>query len=112
MPRVTTCRSCGNANLELVLDLGLQPLANALVEPSRVGEAEERFPLEVAFCRDCALVQVTETIPPEVLFGRGYPYFSSFIPALLEHSRAHALELMESHRLGPESLVVEVASND
>jgi SAM-dependent methyltransferase len=112
MPRLTSCRSCGGSSLEVVLDLGSQPIANAFVEENRKGEPEDRFPLEIAFCEDCALVQVTETIDPDILFGQDYPYFSSFIPALLAHSREHAHALLESRKLGAESLVVEVASND
>lgn len=112
MPRIATCRSCGSDRLTTFLDLGLQPIANALVEPHHAGLPEDRFPLEVAHCRDCALVQVTESLPPELLFGQDYPYFSSFSPALLQHSREHALELMAERGLGPDSLVIEVASND
>ncbi len=112
MTRIVACRSCGSQHLDVVLDLGLQPIANALVEPARLGEPEDRFPLQTAFCHDCALVQVTESIPPEVLFGQDYPYFSSFLPALLAHSREHALEAKERLGLGPDSFVVEVASND
>ncbi len=112
MTKIVTCRSCGSDRLTTFLDLGLQPIANALVEPDRVGQPEDRYPLEVAHCADCALVQVTESLPPEVLFGRDYPYFSSFSPALLKHSRDHALALIAERGLGPDSLVVEVASND
>jgi SAM-dependent methyltransferase len=53
-----------------------------------------------------------ETVPPEVLFGEDYPYFSSFSDDLLAHSRANAVHLIERRRLGPKSLVVELASND
>jgi hypothetical protein len=31
----------------------------------------------LAFCPACALLQVTETIPADVLYRREYPYFSS-----------------------------------
>lgn len=112
MPQLTCCRSCSSRRLEVVLDLGLQPIANALIEPDKLGVAEERFPLEIAFCHDCSLVQVTETIPADVLFGQDYPYFSSFLPALLAHSREHALQLIERRGLTSRSFVVEVASND
>jgi SAM-dependent methyltransferase len=98
--------------LAVFLDLGLQPIANALVDATSLDKPEQRFPLELAFCRNCGLVQVTETVPPDVLFGKDYPYYSSFLPALLEHSRRHALALMAERELGPDSLVVEVASND
>lgn len=96
----------------MFLDLGRQPIANALLDQRQLDEAEPRFPLELAFCHDCALVQVTETIPADVLFGRDYPYFSSFSPALLRHSQEHVQRILEERPLGPDSLVVEVASND
>ena len=107
-----SCRSCGKGDLTLVLDLGLQPIANALLEPDKLDEKEEVFPLEVVVCKDCGLLQVSETIPPDVLFSEDYPYFSSFIPALLAHSREHALDLIAERKLTPKDLVVEIASND
>jgi hypothetical protein len=110
--RITACRSCGCEQIEQVLNLGIQPLANALLEPDQLSEPEPRFPLEVVMCRECSLLQVSEDVPPEILFGQDYPYFSSFIPALLTHSRAHALDLIDELKLGPDDLVVEIASND
>ena len=47
-----------------------------------------------------------------MLFCNDYPYFSSFSDALLAHSRKNALELIERRKLGPQSFVVELASND
>ena len=112
MSKLTQCRSCSSERLATVLDLGVQPIANALLDKSEVGQSEPKFPLQLAFCEDCALVQVTETIPAEVLFGRDYPYYSSFSPALLAHSREHVLSLLAERKLGADSLVVEIASND
>jgi SAM-dependent methyltransferase len=106
------CRSCGSQNFEVFLDLGSMPLADRMLMPKQLHEAEPYFPLEVAFCHDCALVQITETVDPEVLFDADYPYFSSFSDFLLKHSRQNALELIAARKLGPASLVAEVASND
>jgi SAM-dependent methyltransferase len=109
---LTHCRSCSGSTLTTFLDLGSQPLANALLEEHQLGEPEPAFPLELAFCHDCGLVQVTETIPPDVLFERDYPYYSSFSSALLAHSRDHVRQILAERALGSGSLVVEVASND
>ncbi|MCE5328558.1 MAG: class I SAM-dependent methyltransferase [Planctomycetaceae bacterium] len=106
------CRSCGHAGLDGILDLGAMPLADGLLTGEQLGQAEARYPLELAFCPDCTLVQIVETVPPEVLFGADYPYFSSFSAALLEHSRDNALNLIAQRRLNAHSLVVEIASND
>jgi SAM-dependent methyltransferase len=107
-----TCRSCGSGRLTTFLDLGETPLADRLLTKADLGEQELTFPLRVAFCEDCSLVQITETVKPEILFGDAYPYFSSFSPALLEHSRENVLDLIARRKLGPDSFVVELASND
>jgi SAM-dependent methyltransferase len=106
------CRSCGSAPLELFLRLGELPLPDALLRASQLDEPEPRYPLDLAFCPACALVQITASVPPERLFVENYLYFSSYSDDLLRHAREEALALAEELRLGPESLVVEVASND
>ena len=105
-----TCRSCGLTGLAPVLDLG--PMALTARFPSSALEPEARYPLEVAFCPGCTLVQVIEDVPTEEMFKHDYPYYSSFSQALLDHARASAESIIASRRLGRESLVVELASND
>jgi len=95
-----------------VLDLGLMPPSDRLLTQETLPQPERKFPLDVGFCPDCSLVQILETVPPEFLFGDEYLYFSSFSKALLDHSRANALDLIERRKLGSDSLVVELASND
>ncbi|HEV7138712.1 MAG TPA: class I SAM-dependent methyltransferase [Steroidobacteraceae bacterium] len=106
------CRSCGGTQLSVFLSLGEMPLSDGLLAPEDLTRQEPRYPLDVAFCADCALVQILETVPPECLFGADYPYFSSFTDALLEHSAANVEARIEERRLGGDSLVVELASND
>jgi SAM-dependent methyltransferase len=109
---ITNCRSCSCDDLHVILDLGSQPIANALLSEDELGFPEARFTLAVAFCPSCALLQVTETIPADILYRRDYPYFSSSSPALLKHSSEHVEALVCKYGLGPLSFVVEVASND
>ncbi len=108
----TTCRICNSSEIQPVLSLGTTPLADGLRKKEQLAHAEPMFPLNVAFCPRCSLVQLLETVPPEVLFCQDYPYYSSFSPALLQHSRANALELIESRHLNRDSLAIELASND
>jgi SAM-dependent methyltransferase len=108
---MTQCRSCGSTNLEMVLSLGRTPLANALLKPEELANPEPVFPLELVFCADCALVQITETVPPEQLFSH-YLYLSSFSDTMVTHSRELAEGLIAQRGLGANSLVAEVASND
>ena len=106
------CRSCGGGDLTIFLSLGNLPLSDGFLEASQLSEEEGRYPLDVAFCPDCALVQILETVPPEKLFGADYPYFSSFTDTLLRHSESNVRERVAERNLGPQSLVVELASND
>ena len=110
--RIHECRSCQSAALRVVLDLGNHPLSDALLTEESKARAEARYPLQLALCENCALLQVTETIPPEILFQRDYPYFSSSSPALLQHAASNVHRLVRERGLGPNSLVIEVASND
>jgi SAM-dependent methyltransferase len=112
MKIATACRSCGGTNLTRVLDLGRTALADRLLTEAMLAEEEPVFPLTVWYCSACSLVQIREQVAPEILFGDLYQYFSSFSDALLLHSRDNAERLIEQRRLGPGSLVVELASND
>jgi SAM-dependent methyltransferase len=106
------CRLCDSESLEPVLALGRTPLADALLRPEDLSVPERMFPLELGFCSNCGLSQIAETVPPEMLFCRDYPYYSSFSDALLRHARDNAERLIESRGLNEKSLVIELASND
>lgn len=110
--KIEGCRSCGSSKLEVVLDLGSSAIADGLLTEDQLGKQEPRYPLELAFCHDCSLAQINYTVPPAELFGNEYPYFSSVSDALQVHTRANVLELIERRKLGPQSRVIELASND
>jgi len=107
-----TCRSCGARELEVFLALGDLPLSDGLLKAEDLSRPEHRYPLDVAFCGRCSLVQILKTVPPEELFGGDYPYFSSFSDALLAHSRGNVEARIAERGLGADSLVIELASND
>lgn len=106
-----TCRSCGCAKGQLVLDLGVQPLANNLLRPEDLDKPEPRFPLRLFVCPECWLLQITDLVPPVELFSE-YLYFSSFSETMLRHAREAAERYVNEFNLNSNSLVVEIASND
>jgi SAM-dependent methyltransferase len=109
---ISACRSCGTGGLHPILSLGETPLADALVDPARLDKPEASYPLEVAFCAACSLVQLKQTVSPETLFTQDYPYYSSFSDTLVSHARRNAERLITDEGLDQHSLVVELASND
>ena len=106
------CRVCEDRRLEVFLDLGEMPPSDRLLTEEQLEQPEPKYPLEVAFCYNCGLVQILETVPPEILFLDSYQYYSSFSDTLLEHSRKNVLNLIEERGLDSGSLVLEPASND
>ena len=108
---IRRCRACGSDRLQLVLSLGRTPLANSLLTSEELRQQEETYPLDLVFCPECSLVQITETVPPERLF-REYLYFSSVSDALLRHAESLVERMITVRGLNERSRVVELASND
>lgn len=107
----TICCGCGNPGLEIVLSLGKLPLANRLLTFDQLSEPEPRYPLDLAFCASCSLVQLTEIVPPEEMFGE-YAYFSSWSTTAVAEAKKLATRMTLDRHLGPDNLVIEIASND
>ncbi|MCB9945209.1 MAG: class I SAM-dependent methyltransferase [Geminicoccaceae bacterium] len=110
--RIDACRACGSTHIETFLSLGDLPLSDGFVPTEKEAREASRYPLDVAFCHDCSLVQILHTVPPEELFGSDYPYFSSFTDTLLKHSRANVEARIAERQLDGSSFVIELASND
>ena len=89
----------------------MQPLCESFVPPERFDEMEPFYPLNVWVCHDCLLVQLNQYVAPEDIFT-DYAYFSSFSSSWLAHSSDYVTMISERLGLGPDSFVIELASND
>ena len=107
-----TCRHCGTEMPLTFVDLGLSAVANSYVPMDKAGEPEPKYTLHTRVCEKCWLVQVDEDVPPEKIFTSDYAYFSSFSDSWLAHAKAYTEKMTKRLHLGPESLVIEIASND
>jgi SAM-dependent methyltransferase len=108
-----SCRFCNAPLTTTFVDLGAQPLANSYLTACQVAAgAEARYPLHARVCTECWLIQVDDVVPAKAIFNAGYAYFSSYSRTWVEHARRYAESMSDRLKLGPESLVIEVASND
>jgi SAM-dependent methyltransferase len=89
----------------------MSPLSNAYLTLERLSLMEPFYPLHARVCHHCFLVQLEEFEPPEHIF-KDYAYFSSYSESWLNHARLYTEQMVERFRLGGESRVVEIASND
>jgi 2-polyprenyl-3-methyl-5-hydroxy-6-metoxy-1,4-benzoquinol methylase len=107
----STCRLCASPLHQVVVDLGVTPLANAYLRPDQLTVVEHHYPLRVLRCEECFLVQVETLVPPYVLF-RDYAYYSSYSETLVSESKAFAETVISRLKLAPGDRVIEAASND
>src|SRR5262249_3435977 len=105
------CRSCGRQDLQVVVDLGFQPLANSYLSREALMRMEPTYPLTMLHCVRCHLVQIPPMTTPHEIFSE-YLYMSSFSPSWLEHSRLYVEHVTDRFNLGPQSCVIEIGSND
>jgi len=111
VPGATACRHCGAPLVLTVVDLGKSPLCQTVLTGEQLEQGEAFYPLHVRACERCWLVQIPEFVPPEAIFTE-YAYFSAYSDSWVEHARRYVDAMTGRLGLGPESFVVELASND
>jgi hypothetical protein len=107
----TACRLCGHAELVSVLDLGASPPCEAFLPSESLDLPEATYPLHLRLCPECRLLQIPALIQPDETFT-DYAYYSSFSTSWVDHAKRFVDASVASLGLGPDSFVVEVASND
>lgn len=107
-----SCRHCGSSLTQTVIDLGHQPPSNAYLSAEQLLMPEITYPLQVYVCTNCWLVQLPAHVAADELFTADYAYFSSTSSSWCAHAERFVGEAVERLRLGAESKVVELASND
>jgi SAM-dependent methyltransferase len=105
---IDSCRICDSADLHVILDLGVQPLANALRDLGDSSE-EKKFPLVLLRCRNCTSVQLSVNVNPKLMF-QNYFWVTGTTETAREHCHRLAVEL--SKYLEDGQIVLEIGSND
>ncbi len=106
------CRHCACELALQMIDLGSAPPSNAYLTREALHAPEKTYPLRVVVCEKCWLVQTEDFAEAGDLFSSEYAYFSSFSTSWLAHAERYVAEMSERFGLGPNSHVVEIASND
>ena len=105
------CRLCGAELTVTFVDLGMSPPCESYLAADQLDQGETFYPLHVRICSQCLLVQLPAYISGEEIFSH-YAYFSSYSDSWVAHAKAFVDGAVDRFGLGPESFVVEVASND
>ena len=105
------CRYCERPLSRTFVDLGMFPLCQSHLDLKELDKGEEFFPLHVFLCENCLLVQLRDYVGPERISSE-YADFPSYVDTLLRHAEAYTEHVVPRFGLGPNSKVIEVASND
>jgi hypothetical protein len=105
------CRLCDSNRMLSVLDLGASPPSQSFLPAEKLDAPEPTFPLHLRLCEFCMLLQIPALITSEDTFTE-YAYFSSYSDSWVRHAKRYVDDTAARLQLGPESFVVEVASND
>ena len=105
------CRSCDAVLTTAMCDLGAHPPCESFLSVEQLNAMEAHYPLKVWVCESCWLCQLEEFVTPEEIF-REYAYFSSFSTDFVAHAKDYTAKMIERFGLGPDSLAMELASND
>jgi hypothetical protein len=81
--------------LTLLVDYGRMPLAGGFLTRDELA-GQESYPLRLARCRDCTLMQVLDAVPADTIF-RQYSYQSSTTRTLCDHFAQMAVDLVTGH---------------
>jgi methylation protein EvaC len=88
------------------------PIANGFLDSASVGD-EYFFDLEVGFCPESRMVQLTRLVDEGRMFHENYAFFSSTSTFMARHFQAFAESVKNDHlRNAPDPFVVEIGSND
>ncbi len=114
--RISRCRICGNTDLTLVVDLGVQALTG--IFPRTLDTPITAGPLELVRCNvagradRCGLVQLRHSYDLSEMYGENYGYRSSLNRSMVNHLRAKVAGLLDLAPVNASDLVLDIGSND
>jgi|694.fasta_scaffold102697_3 SAM-dependent methyltransferase len=105
---ISSCRICESSNLQEILDLGLQPLANNLRSSEKEGP-EKYFPLVLVRCPDCTTIQLSVNVNPKIMF-QNYLWTTGTSQSSRDHCDQLSNYIIKISKSSP--AILEIGSND
>ena len=109
---ICSCQICGNQHLELVLDLGHQPLCDTLLSADELTQPEATYPLRQMWCPECSLSQLDYCVPGDKVYHKEYPYRTGVTRELAAYQAELADSLVSDLKLARDALVTDIGCND
>ena len=102
------CLCCDSTDIEILLNLNNQPLANSY---HKEDEVLDEYPLGVNICNNCYHIQLPHVVNPDLLF-KDYLYVSGTTKTLHDNMKWFVDYVLETTIWGKGNSVLDIACND
>ena len=109
---IDRCQVCNSNKLNLVLDLGQQPLCDTLLTKEMLDQQETKYPLRMVWCEECSLAQIDYCVDGNLVYHPDYPYRTGITKELVEYQNSISKSLVAKYNLKHSDFVVDLGSND
>ena len=109
---IDRCQICNSNKLNLILDLGQQPLCDTLLTKEMLDQREAKYPLRMVWCEECSLAQIDYCVDGSLVYHPDYPYRTGITKELVEYQESISKSLVSKYNLKQDDFVIDLGSND
>ena len=106
------CQVCNSKDLDTILDLGYQPLADDLRPVNQKNQKTSYYPLKINLCRKCIMLQTSSIIEDETLYPKTYHYTPGISKQIRENFEAFAKKIAHLYKLKSSDLILDIGCAD
>lgn len=106
------CQICNSSDLDQVLDLGFQPLADNLRKLDDKMQETIFYPLKINLCRKCILLQTSCIIDDKKLYPNNYHYTPGISKQVRDNFNAFSKKTIDLYNLKKTDLILDIGCND
>ncbi len=103
------CKVCSKETIKII-NFDKMPIANGFL--NKITKDEFFYNLSVDLCPECFMIQLGETVKPEVMFNDKYHFISSTSSVMRDHFGKISSEILKSVSIKNNPFIVELGCND
>jgi SAM-dependent methyltransferase len=109
---INFCQICNSKNINLVIDLGFQPLADDLVIEKNKNLPATIYPIKIYLCKSCRLLQNNFIVGDKKLYNKHYHYIPGISKTVEKNLFDLAKKLVNLYKLDKNDLIIDVGCSD
>ena len=106
------CQICNSKNIDLVIDLGFQPLADDLLIEKNKNLPATIYPIKIYLCKSCRLLQNNFIVGDKKLYNKNYHYVPGISKTVEKNLFDLAEKLIRLYNLKKNDLIIDIGCSD